>query len=490
MESRSPPVGLAAVLAAVAAVVVLILAPTCCAAQQLTASSDSNATLPFFSLRMSGSRWQAALATNYTDISIVVRTALSDALNVTEDKIIVVSLSVGSLVTIFLVESDTLTAADVIDNVSMRMSLSLVQALYQVAGNTTESVAIISVGPEEETTSTTTFVPVSTVTTTAAMSTTTTTHPATSSTAAPTNTMIPEISTATPTAPSSTLPASTTTEPSTMQPESTTAAPNVLTTTEAPPATNSTFPTYLMRVSGSSWQAALASNFTDVAAVVRTTLRDALNVTDGDIVVTSLSVGSLLAVFRVQSTTLSASQIVSAVRVAPLASLQAVYRAASQSNETLTLLSISADQQDDSESHSSCDDTCIVVAVVAAVVAVVLIVAVVWWSTTRLCCRGSGQHVEGKSVPTLAGYGIFASPSSAADAQLHQPYVNQQHGGPSLVSHHAQPIQQWEEEQVGQHEQAFPVHSMDYPSRELQSSLEGRGYELQHYYIPSTTARR
>jgi hypothetical protein len=173
--------------------------------------------------------------------------------------------------------------------------------------------------------------------------------------------------------------------------------------------------------------------------------------------------------------------------VAPLASLQAVYRAASQSNETLTLLSISADYQHDSESHSSCDDTCIAVAVVAAVAAVVLIVAVVWWSATRLCCRGSDQQVEG-SVPKLAGYGIFASPSSAADAQLHQPYVNQQHGGPSLVSHHAQPIQQWEEEQVGQHEQAFPVHSMDYPS--LQNSFEGRGYELQHYYIPSTTAHR
>ncbi|CUG08180.1 membrane-associated protein, putative [Bodo saltans] len=509
MAPSPPTVGLAKAVVVAVLTVLLFMSPTTCSAQS---TNETNTTLPFFSLRISGTSWQTVLASNYTDVSSVVRTSVSDALDIAESNVIVVSLSVGSLLTIFLVESDTLTADHVVSHVMSNASLVFLQALYQVAANTTETISIISVAPEADTNTTTTVAP----------SSSTTNAPATSSStaaAAPTTTQQATMmssttpSSSTTTAVLSTVPSSTTLSiPSTTTQSSTTPTPSTTmlhfttsstpsettTVAPAPSATTSAAPqpTFLMRISGNSWEVALASNYSQVASAVQTTLSDTLNVSDSDVNVTSLTVGSLIAIFSVQSNTLSSAQIVNAVRVAPLASLQAIYQAASQSNETLTVLAISSDTQQGASVGDQCDTTCIAVAVVCSVVATVLIIAVVLW-TIRFC-RGHHHRQKrsgkGGGAPNLAAYGIFTTATYAKDGDnVHQPDAQIRHrqGEASQPSQQMQPIDRWEEEQVDQHEQPLPVHTMDYSSQEMiRNSFAGRGQELQHYYSPSTANQR
>ncbi|CUG08192.1 mitotubule-associated protein Gb4, putative [Bodo saltans] len=229
---------------------------------------------------------------------------------------------------------------------------------------------------------------------------------------------------------------------------------------------NTTLPFFSMRISGSSWQAALASNRSEVSDAVRLTLSDALDVPEEKVIVVSLTVGSLVAIFLVESDTLTASQVVRSVTVASLAGLQAVYQAAANTNETITLLSITAESQN--VSGGGCDDTCIAVSVVASVVGACLVALLVWW-LFKFVCAGGEKKLNPNS--SLAGGEVTRT------AEAHHPV------GQDGVIH---PIQQWQEQQLDTHEQPLPVHAMDYPRERDAYGGGGGAREMQHY-DPRTT---
>jgi hypothetical protein len=242
---------------------------------------------------------------------------------------------------------------------------------------------------------------------------------------------------------------------------------------------NTTLPFFSLRISGSRWQAALASNYSEISNVVRATLSDALDVPESNIIVVSLSVGSLVAIFLVESAFLTTAQVLSSVNLASLASLQAVYQQAAQTNETLTLLSISAESQH----GGGCGDTCIAVSVVAAVVGTVLVVLLVWWLFRMMCPR----HENGKPSSS-SNRGMTTGPTTVDDHQPIGGVTQPQHGGGAETSSSPHPIQQWQERHIDMHEQPLPVHTLDYPREH--NTYGGGGTsgarEMQHYN-PHTT---
>lgn len=208
---------------------------------------------------------------------------------------------------------------------------------------------------------------------------------------------------------------------------------------------NSSF--FSLRISGSQWGTALANNYTEVASAVRTSLATALDEPEENIIVLSLTVGSLVALFYLHSSTLTSAQVISSVIAGPISVIEAVYRSTTSSTETLTILSVAEENE-----SVTCGRVCIALSVSCSIVGLVLLVAVVWW-VFRMICRPPVADGGNRSVAPLD--------RSEFDAPVPQ-----------------HPIEQWQQQQLRPEHYKRDDGVFSGPSREMSHYNPGSTYTV------------